>query len=135
MLRTIALALAALFAAGAAHAQAQPVSTTTFSVSARVEAGCKVTASDLNLGAYSAHGGIPRQVAALMRATCTPNTTYDVGLNKGRSRSAISGEPTGTVTGIGTGLEVDHTLFGRFPAAQVVPAGDYADTVTVRVHY
>jgi spore coat protein U-like protein len=118
------------------HAQTQQVSTT-FEVQARVEAGCEVTTSDLNPGTYSVWGGAPRQVPALMRATCTPDTTYHVGLIKGTSRSAILANTTGrdTEIGVGTGLTVDHTLFGRFPATQVVRAGDYADAVTVRVYY
>jgi spore coat protein U-like protein len=144
------------------HAQSQEVSTT-FRVQARVEAVCEVTASDLNFGTYTAQGGTPLQGTTLLRATCTPNTTYNLGLNEGTSpgatvnarkmvsgaqalnyqlysdsaRSKIWGNTTGTdtVTGSGTGLAVDHTVFGAVPAAQVVPAGDYADTITVRIYY
>ena len=107
------------------HAQGQPVSTT-FKVQARVEAGCEVTASDPN-----------RHAITLLRATCAPDTTYDIGLNKGALRSAFSGKTnsTDTVTRVGTGGVVDHTLFGGFPATRVVPAGEYADTVTVHIYY
>jgi len=97
---------------GGLHAQAQPVSAS-FRVQARIEAGCEVTASDHN-----------RHAAMLLRATCTPNTTYSVGLNNGASRSAVS------VNTIGA-----DALFGGGPVAQIVPAGDYADSVTVRVYY
>ena len=144
------------------HAQSQTVSTT-FRVSARVEAVCEVTATDLAFGTYTAQGGTPVQGTTLLRATCTPGTTYNVGLNEGTSpgatvnqrkmvsgaqslnyqlysdsaRSTIWGNTTGTdtVTGVGTGLAVDHTVFGAVPAAQVVPAGDYQDTITVRIYY
>ena len=144
------------------HAQAQTVSTT-FRVQARVEAVCEVTASDLNFGTYTSQAGTPLQGTTLLRATCTPGSSYNVGLNEGTSpgatinarkmasgtnalnyqlysdsaRSTIWGNTTGTdtVTGVGTGLPVDHTVFGAVPAAQVVPAGDYADTITVRVYY
>jgi spore coat protein U-like protein len=143
------------------HAQSQTVSTT-FRVQARVEAVCEVTASDLNFGTYTAQAATPTQGTTLLRATCTPGTTYNVGLNEGASggtinqrkmasganalnyqlysdsaRSKIWGNTTGTdtVTGAGTGLAVDHTVFGAVPAAQVVPAGDYADTITVRIYY
>jgi spore coat protein U-like protein len=53
------------------------------------------------------------------------------------ARATIWGNTPGTdtVTGVGTGTPVDHTVFGAVPAAQVVPAGDYADTITVRVFY
>ena len=144
------------------QAQSQTVSTT-FRVQARVEAVCAVTASDLNFGTYTSQAGTPLQGTTLLRATCTPGSTYNVGLSEGTSpgatvnarkmasgtnalnyqlysdsaRSTIWGNTTGTdtVTGVGTGLAVDHTVFGAVPAAQVVPAGDYADTITVRVYY
>ena len=144
------------------HAQSQQVSTT-FRVQARVEAVCAVTASDLNFGTYTAQGGSPQTSTTLLRATCTPGSTYNVGLNAGTSpgatvnqrkmasgtnalnyqlysdsaHSRIWGDTTGTdtVTGVGTGLAQDHTVFGSIPAAQVVPAGNYADTITVRVYY
>ena len=144
------------------HAQSQQVSTT-FRVSARVEAVCAVTATDLAFGTYTSAGGSPVQGTTLLRATCTPGSTYNVGLNEGTSpgatinqrkmasgtnalnyqlysdsaRQTIWGNTPGTdtVTGVGTGLAVDHTVFGAVPAAQVVPAGDYGDTVTVRIYY
>ena len=144
------------------HAQPQQASTT-FRVSARVKAVCEVTATDLAFGTYTAQAGTPLQGTTLLRATCTPGTTYNVGLNEGTSpgatvnqrkmvsgantlnyqlysdaaRSTIWGNTPGTdtVTGVGTGLAVDHTVYGAVPAAQVVPAGDYADTITVRIYY
>ena len=144
------------------HAQSQTVSTT-FRVQARVEAVCEVTASDLNFGTYTSQAGAPLQGTTLLRATCTPGSSYNVGLNEGTSpgatvnqrkmvsgaqalnyqlysdasRSRIWGNTPGTdtVTGVGTGLAQDHTVFGAVPAAQVVPAGDYADTITVRIYY
>jgi len=144
------------------HAQ-QQTAQTTFRVSATVQAVCEVTATDLAFGTYTAQGGTPLQATTLLRATCTPNTTYNVGLNEGTSpgatvnarkmvsgsqalnsqlysdsaRSKVWGNTTGTdtVTGVGTGTAQDHTVFGAVPAAQVVPAGDYQDTITVRVYY
>ena len=146
-----------------AELHAQQTATTTFRVTAKVQAVCEVTASDLAFGTYTSKAGTPLQATTLLRATCTPNTTYYVGLDQGQSpgatvnqrkmvsgaqalnyqlysdsaRSKIWGNTTGTdtVTGTGTGLAVDHTVFGAVPAAQVVPAGDYADTITVRVYY
>jgi spore coat protein U-like protein len=144
------------------HAQSQSV-TTTFRVNARVEAVCEVTASDLAFGTYTAQGGTPLQGTTLLRATCTPGTTYNIGLNDGTAggtiytgrqmasgqnklnyqlyrdsaRTNIWGNTTGTdtVQDVGTGLAKDHTVFGAVPAAQVVPAGDYQDTITVRIYY
>jgi spore coat protein U-like protein len=146
-----------------AELHAQSTATTTFRVSARVEAVCEVTASDLVFGSYTAQAGSPLQGTTLLRATCTPGTTYNIGLNDGSgggtiytarqmasgsnklnyqlyrdsARTNIWGNTTGTdtVQDVGIGLAKDHTVFGSVPAAQVVPAGDYADTITVRIYY
>ena len=95
------------------EAQAQQTASTTFRVSARVQALCEVSASDLDFGTYSAQGSSPLQGSRIWGNT--PGTD--------------------TVTGVGTGLAQDHTVFGSIPAAQVIPAGDYADTITVRIYY
>jgi spore coat protein U-like protein len=142
---------------------AQQTAQTTFRVSARVQAVCDITASDLAFGNYTAQSGSPLLGTTLLRATCTPNTSYNVGLNEGTSpgatvnqrrmvsganvlnyqlysdasRSTIWGNTAGTdtVTGVGTGTAQDHTVYGTVPAAQVVPAAEYADTITVRIYY
>ena len=146
-----------------ANLPAQQTAQTTFRVTATVQAVCEITASDLAFGAYSAQSGSPLLGTTVLRATCTPQTTYNVGLNEGTSpgatvnqrkmvsganslnyqlysdsaRSTIWGNTIGTdtVAGVGTGLAVDHTVYGTVPAAQVVPAGNYADTITVRIYY
>jgi spore coat protein U-like protein len=142
---------------------AQQTAQTTFRVSARVQAVCDITASDLAFGNYTAQSGSPLLGTTLLRATCTPNTSYNVGLNEGTSpgatvnqrrmvsganvlnyqlysdasRSTIWGNTAGTdtVTGVGTGTAQDHTVYGTVPAAQVVPAAEYADTITVHIYY
>jgi spore coat protein U-like protein len=143
------------------YAQSQQVSTT-FQVKARVEAVCAVTASDLDFGAYNS-GGAQLLGTTVLQSTCTPGTTYNVALNKGTTsggtinqrkmasgsntlnyqlysdaaHSAIWGETVGTdtVVGSGTGLAQNHTVYGSIPAAQLVPAGNYTDTITVTVSY
>jgi len=146
-----------------AELHAQQTAETTFRVTARVNALCEVTATDLEFGTYVAQGGTPLLGTTLLRTTCTPETTFNIGLNEGTSagasvnqrkmvsgaqalnyqlysdsaRSTIWGNTTGTdtVTGVGTGLTQDHTVFGSIPASQVIPAGDYSDTITVRIYY
>lgn len=162
MKKRIAVLLLGMSPWAGSHAQTTPA-TTTFRVTASVQAVCEVTATDLAFGTYTSQAGTPLQGTTLLRTTCTPNTTYNVGLNEGTSpgatvnarkmvsgtqvlnyqlysdaaRSKIWGNTTGTdtVTGVGTGTAQDHTVFGAVPATQVVPAGDYADTITVRVYY
>ena len=139
---------------------AQQTATATFKVTARVNAVCEVTATDLAFGNYSQ--SLVRS-STLLRATCTPNTTYNIGLDRGLAVSAtetnrfmVAGpgllnyglysdsahsvpwgntNGTNTVTGVGTGLAIDHTVFGTIPPNQPVPAGEYTDTITVRIYY
>jgi spore coat protein U-like protein len=144
----------------ALHAQ-QQTATTTFRVTARVNAVCSVTANDLAFGTYNQQTGV--NGTTQLRAVCSPQATYNIGLSEGTSsgatvnqrrmasganalnyqlysnsaRSTIWGNTPGTdtVTGTGTGLAQDHTVFGAIPATQSIPAGDYADTITVRIYY
>ena len=143
---------------------AQQTAETTFRVQARVEAVCSIIAANLDFGTYTAQGSVPVLGTTLLRATCSPNQNYQIGLNEGTSpgatvnqrkmmsgvtytlnyqlysdsaRSVIWGntQNTDTVTGVGTGLAQDHTVYGTIPPAQQVPAEEYADTITVRIYY
>ena len=158
---TAAFLGAAIALAGAANAQ-QNVSTT-FRVSATVLPMCEVRASDLNFGQYSGQTTSQLNGTTAVSVTCTPQATYNIGLNEGTSpgatvnqRKMASGSNalnyqlyqdssrtkvwgttigTDTVAGVGTGLDQDHTVFGAIPAQQVIPAGEYADTITVRIYF
>lgn len=158
---TAALFGAAIAIPGAVHSQ-QNVSTT-FRVTATVQAMCEVKASDLNFGQYSQQATAQVQGTTAITVMCTPQTNYNVALNEGTSpgatvnqrkmvgganalnyqlyqdssRTKIWGNTIGTdtVSGAGTGLNQDHTVFGAIPAQQIIPAGNYADTITVRVYY
>ena len=39
------------------------------------------------------------------------------------------------ITGVGTGLAIPHTVFGKITAGQNVPSGNYADTVTATINF
>jgi len=145
------------------YAQSQTAQTT-FLVTARVQAVCEVTSNDLNFGTYNPKASSPHQVSSLVRATCTPGATYQVGLDAGTSsgatinqRKMVSGsntlnyqlysdsarsviwgntQNTDTVTPpAGTGLPQDLPVYGSIPPAQPAAVGDYSDTITVRVYY
>lgn len=145
------------------RAQSQTAETT-FRVTARVQAVCQVTATDLTFGDYTAQNATALLGTTQVNTTCTPNTTYNIGLNEGtgggtinggRQMASVGGQklnyqlysdsarskiwgntvPTDTVTGTGTGLAQAHTVYGTVPAKQILPAGDYTDTITVRIYY
>jgi len=110
------------------HAQ-QQTAKTTFKVSTRVQAVCEIISSDLDLGTSTARSAGRLLGTAHLQATCTPNTTYNVGLS-----TRTSSWPD-TVTGRGTGRTQDHTVFGAVPATEVVSGEERNDPVTVRIYY
>jgi spore coat protein U-like protein len=63
-------------------------------------------------------------------------------LYKEASHTTVWGDGTGG-TGIFTdnvtiavlGTSIDHTIYGRIPAGQYVPAGSYTDTITITVEF
>lgn len=138
--------------------------TTTFNVTATVSADCSVTATDLNFGTYNPMSLSDLDALSTITVQCTLLVPYNVRLNKGlygenvadrkmkhsteadqlnyalyrdASRMENWGETDGvdTVDGIGTGLPVYHTVYGRVPAGQNVRTGTYSDTITVTVNY
>lgn len=101
----------------------------------------------------------------ILTATCTLTVPYSIGLDIGTGTGAtaairkmtrvggtemleyslyqtvdrlvVLGNTLGVdvITGLGTGLAIDHTVFGKIPANQNVPAGNYADTVTATITF
>ena len=143
---------------------AQTTVETTFRVSATVSSVCSITASSLDFGAYNTAAASPNLGTTELRATCSPGQTYQIGLTEGTTagatvnqrkmgssgsstlnyqlysdsaRSSIWGTTPGTdtVTGVGSGLAVSHTVYGSIPPTQGVPAAAYSDTITVRLYY
>lgn len=98
-------------------------------------------------------------------ATCTMSTLYDIGLDAGtgtgataasRKMTRVGGTETleyslyhtadrlvvlgntlgaDVISGVGTGVAVDHTVFGTIPAGQNVPSGSYTDTITATIDF
>lgn len=98
-------------------------------------------------------------------ATCTLATLYNIGLDAGiglgatvtsRKMTRVGGTETlgyslyqtadrlvvlgntlgvDVISGVGTGLAVSHTVFGKIPAGQNVPGGNYVDTVTATINF
>lgn len=137
--------------------------TTGFTVSATVASSCAVTAQPLYFGAYDAAGTSNVDAYTSVTVLCTVGTTYNVGLNAGggtgatvttrkltsgsntlnytlyqdNNRSAVWGNTVGTNTVSGTYVigQQPLTVYGRIASGQIVPAGTYADTITVTITY
>jgi spore coat protein U-like protein len=137
--------------------------TTTFQVTATVISVCSVSATNLAFGNYDASSGTPNDATSTVTATCTNGETYDLALDEGlgsgatvavrkmtsgantlnyglyqnAARTTVWGKtvPTDTVAGTGNGAAQNYTVYGRIPVGQFVPAGAYADTITVTLTY
>lgn len=138
--------------------------TTTFNVTATVIDVCAVSAGNLSFGTYSPIAGSALDGTSTITVTCSLGTAYNLRLDGGTNGSGVSArqmlrasgtelmnyslyrdpartnnwgqtDNTDTVSATGTGLNQDHTVYGRIPASENVPAGSYSDTVTVTVSY
>lgn len=135
-----------------------------FNASATVASRCTLSsATDLDFGNVPGAVSSDRDQNSTVTFTCTGRTAWNVGLDNGlhasgpvrRMRRGTSadyvryelyrdaprnlrwGTTAGadTASGTGTGTAQSVTVYGRVPAGQVVPAGSYADTITVTVTY
>jgi spore coat protein U-like protein len=66
----------------------------------------------------------------------TTNDYLSYALYQEAARTTVWGNTTATDVGItGSGIEQTNTIYGRIPAGQNVPAGNYSDTVTATVDF
>ncbi|HEY6095637.1 MAG TPA: spore coat U domain-containing protein [Gallionellaceae bacterium] len=132
--------------------------TATFHVTATVDPVCTVSSGgDLEFGMYA---GSRLDATTTVKVTCTLGEPYTVALNNGlhfdgthRRMEKIAASDhlqydlysdagrttawntTSTVPGTGTGLVQSLDVYGRIPGGQILPLGDYSDTITVTVNY
>ncbi len=154
VLGCVALGLAPTLATGA-------TATTTFAVTATVQATCVVSATPMAFGTYTAAAASSTSTVSV---TCTNTTPYNVGLNAGSAAgatvttrsmtgpgSALLGYSlfsdsarivnwgqtigTDTVTGAGNGSAQALTVYGQVAAGQYLAPGAYTDTITATVTY
>ncbi len=142
----LAVAGVAAFAASPAFAQ---TSTDDMAVLLTTQDSCTVAASDLDFGTSGAVGTADVDGSATVDVTCNPGAVWAVTLDNG-----LSFATTRNMSGVGGTVPYDiysdsartsafvssalasFTVYGRIPStAAAVPAGDYADTVTVTVTY
>lgn len=135
---------------------------TTFSVTATVEANCTISASALAFGTYTFSS--INNATSTLSVVCTNTTTYNVGLDAGTSSGAsvttraMTGQTltllqyhvysdtgrttewgntigSNTVSGTGTGVAQTLTTYDSIPLAQTVAPGTYTDTIVATVTY
>lgn len=150
-----------LFAAPASAGTAS----SSISVNATVTANCTVSTSPLNFGSVDTLSASPVDGSGAITVTCTNGTGWTAAANVGTGtgatfasrrmsqgvnllsyslytdagRTSVWGDGSGTtftVGNTGTGSAQPVTIYGRIPGSQgSVPAGAYADTVSVTVTY
>lgn len=134
--------------------------TSTFSVTATVQATCLISAGNLSFGTYT---GVVANATSNISVTCTNGTPYDVLLNPGAttgatvtSRQMLNGAAvlnyslfsdsgrsknwgqtigTDTVHQAGSGGAQSISVYGQIPANQYPAPGSYTDTVTATISY
>jgi spore coat protein U-like protein len=137
--------------------------TTHFQISVTAVDSCNVSAFDLAFGRYDPLQPTPADQTTTISVTCTLDVSYVIGLNAGagpgatvaaRKMSSSSGAldyslyrdgarttvwgntaGTDTVSGVGTGIATDYTVYGRIGARQPIKSGTYQDTITVSIYY
>lgn len=157
----LAAAVLVTFAAPASAGTAS----SNLSVNATVTANCTISTSALNFGSVDTLSASPVDGSGGITVTCTNGTGWtaaaDVGIGSGASfvsrrmsqglnllsynlytnaaRTDVWGDGSGTtftIANTGTGAAQAVSIYGRIPAGQIsVPAGGYADTVSVTVTY
>lgn len=153
----VARALLALPLMACASQSFAATDTEPFQVTANVVSSCSIAAiADLAFGAYDPASITPALAQTTASVTCTLLTDYELtiddGVNTGRrmkdagtnyldydvysdvARLLAWPSVAPGVAGVGLGLSaVPHLIYGSIPAGQDVPAGSYADTLTLTV--
>ena len=159
----LGMALGLTLMAGAS--QAATSITSTFQVKISIGAACVFStgaASDMDFGPQTLLTSVINQTSAI-NVQCTNTTPYTIGLNGGSVANSVTARQmkslagafvnyslfrdaahtsnwgntigTDTLSGIGTGATVIHTVYGQVPVQTTPATGAYADTVTVTVTY
>jgi spore coat protein U-like protein len=157
----LALAAALALFAGAARAA---TATATLDVTATVVPSCTIAATPVAFGSYDplvTNAAAPLNAQGAVTVTCTTGTAYTIGLGAGNSGAGSRAMQHATIAGAllpyelyqdttrttvwdntvlmsGTAASITpvaYPVYGRIPAAQSVPTGDYADAVIATVTF
>jgi spore coat protein U-like protein len=155
---TLAAAVLGVVTLGLAPSSfAAPPATTTFAVTATVQANCTVGATAMNFGSYS--GALINNITSSVTVTCTNTTPYTLALSGGSNGTVttramkagaaadllnyglysdaarlVNFATSGSLAGNGAAQSV--TIYGAVPALQfVAPSANYTDTITATVAY
>ncbi len=158
--------VATVLATGAVASAHAATDTVNFNVKMIITATCDIHAATPTDVDFGTHDSAATNVTAAgqLNATCTPGTTYNIGLDDGQHASSVlarrmqsassatsyvaydlytdaartqqwgSSIGTNTFGGTGTGSAVAVPIYGRVPSANS-PAGTYSDIVNATITY
>jgi spore coat protein U-like protein len=122
-------------------------------------AACTLSVQSANFGAYDVFDNSPVDSVGNVNVACDVTTSYTIALGPGSgtyvnrhmlsgsnellynlytdaARTIVWGDGSGsTATVVSSGINNNHTIYGRIPARQNVSVGAYADTVIVTLTF
>jgi spore coat protein U domain-containing protein, fimbrial subunit CupE1/2/3/6 len=112
--------------------------TATLGVSATVVANCTIATAAIAFGNHNpvgAHASTPLDASGSVTITCTQGTTATVGFDTGTNAGGASGSGL-----LAPGIALNNaprtfSVYGRIPAAQNKPVGNYINTVVATVNF
>ena len=122
---------------------------------------CTINITGVNFGSYDVFSNAASDSTGNIDVNCPSGVVYTIGLSAGNGTYEQRGMSSGThmlnynlytaanrefvwedatssgatVSGIATGMSVNHVVYGRIPPHQNVPAGSYSDTITVVITF
>jgi spore coat protein U-like protein len=128
-----------------------------FALIAQQARACSLTVTGVNFGIYDVFSNSALHSVGNIDMNCASGVGYTIAITAGNgtyqqrimssgantlnynlytaaNREFVWGDPTSgnaTVSGSGTGMSVNHVVYGRIPALQNVRTGSYSDTITV----
>ena len=102
--------------------------------------GVSVTCTSGTAWAASANAGVGTGATLAVRKMTSGANLLDYAIYTDSARTSVWGDgalgETATISGTGSGVAQANTIYGRVPSGQTsLPAGSYADTVSVTVTY
>ena len=132
-----------------------------FTIVGQQSHACAINIIGVNFGSYDVFNNAASDSTGNIDVNCPSGVGYTIGLSAGNGtyeqRGMISGTHTlnynlytaanrefvwedattsgATVSGTGTGTNVNHVVYGRIPPRQNVRAGNYTDTVNLIINF
>ena len=132
-----------------------------FALIAQELRACSINVTGVNFGTYDVFSNAALDSTGKINMNCPNGVVYNIGLsaNSGSSEQRAMSSAThtlnynlyttanravvwedatsggATVSGIGTGMNVNHVVYGRVPHRQNIPAGSYVDTINLIITF